>query len=144
MEDDSELTPFFTFLFLYFNSLSKGAFHDLFWRLKRLKSYGNVAVVCADVMFNIDTPSTTDSEYAAFANKHEIKKLVEPDGRVRWYGCKRGLSYTKGRKCSWPDGIGAPPCDLYNLGEVIRFTMTSCEQAKLICEYAAGTVLGEL
>ena len=39
--------------------------------------------------------------------------------------------------------MGAPPCDLENLGEVIKFTMQSCEDANIICEYAAGTLLGK-
>ena len=124
-------------------SLSDGVFYDLFWRLKRLNVAGNLAVVCADVMFNIDTPHVPDEALVSFAAKHDIKKLVNPDGTVRWYGCRRGVSYNKRKTCSWPDGIGAPPCDLWNLGEVVKFVMEACEEGGMVCEYAAGNVLGK-
>ena len=95
-------------------------------------------------MFNIATPRIKDAALVTLAAKHDIKKMVNSDGTVRWYGCKRGLSYTKGKSCEWPDGIGAPPCDLWNLGEAVKFIMLACEEAKVPCEYAAGNVLGKM
>ncbi len=101
-----------------------------------------MAVVCADVMFNIQTPYIRDEALVSFATKHDIKKMVNSDGTIRWYGCRRGLSYTKDKKCDWPDGIGAPPCDLWNLGEAVKFIMQACDEGSMACEYAAGNVLG--
>ena len=123
-------------------SLSDGVFRDLFFRLKRLNVADNRAVVCADVMFNIVKPMIPDSALVSFAAKHDIKKIFASDGTVKWYGCRRGLSYTKGKSCSWPNGMGAPPCDLWNLGEVVRVVMQECEKGGMHCEYAAGNVLG--
>ena len=102
-----------------------------------------MAVVCADVMFNIDTPHTPTEALANFANKHDIKKLVTSDGAVKWYGCRRGLSYANKTWCTWPDGIGVPLCDLWNLDEVVRFVMQTCEEGEMICEYVAGDIVGE-
>ena len=130
-------------VFLTF-SLSEDVFHDLFWRLKRLNTVGNLAVVCADVMFNFQAPSIKDEALVSFAAKHDIKKMVTSDGTVKWYGCRLGLSYTKDKKCDWPNGIGAPPCDLWNLGEAVKFIMQACEEGGMHCEYAAGNVLGKI
>jgi hypothetical protein len=133
-------------IFHFTISLSEGIFHDLLWRLKRLNTdkAGNLAVVCADVMFNFQAPYIKDEALVSFAAKHDIKKMVMSDGTVKWYGCRRGLIYTKDAKCSWPNGIGAPPCDLWNLGEVVRFVMQACEEGGMHCEYAAGNVLGKI
>ena len=102
-----------------------------------------MAVVCADVMFNVGTPQIPDEALVSFSAKHNIKKMVNSDGTVRWYGCRRGLSYTKNKECDWPDGIGAPPCDLWNLGEAVKFIMQACDEGGFPCEYAAGNVLGK-
>ena len=36
-------------------------------------------------MFNIDKPEVKDERYKDFAGKHNIRKIVEPNGQVRWY-----------------------------------------------------------
>ena len=95
-------------------------------------------------MFNFQAPYIKDEALLSFAAKHDIKKIVTSDGTVKWYGCKRGLSYTKDKKCDWPDGIGAPPCDLWNLGEAVKFIMQACDEGGMACEYAAGNVLGKI
>ena len=72
---------------LYFssNSLDFGTFRDIFWRAKKSKQ---VAVSCPDVMFNIASPTDDDdAKYLNFASRYELKKIVETDGRVRWYVC---------------------------------------------------------
>ena len=94
-------------------------------------------------MFNIDPPNTPNKALVSFANKHEIKKMVTSDGSVRWFGCRDGLDYTNKTGCSWPDGIGVPPCDLWNLGEVVSFVMQACERGKMVCEYVAGDIVGK-
>ena len=53
-----------------------------------------------------------------FPSKHSIKKTVGPDGKVRWYGCRRSVSYKESNLCSWSGGIGVPLCDLANLAGV--------------------------
>ena len=95
-------------------------------------------------MFNFQAPYIKDEALLSFAAKHDIKKIVTSDGTVKWYGCKRGLSYTTDKKCDWPDGIGAPPCDLWNLGEAVKFIMQACDEGGMACEYAAGNVLGKI
>ena len=112
--------------------------------MKHSTTKGDLAVVCADVMFNIGTPKIHNEALMEFATKHDIKKMVNSDGSVRWFGCRRGLSYTKGKTCTWPNGIGAPPCDLWNLGEVIKFVMQICEESNIMCEYVAGDVIGNV
>ena len=94
-------------------------------------------------MFNVNPPRVPDQALLGFANKHEIKKLVSSDGMARWYGCRRGLSYTNETGCIWADGTGVPPCDLWNLAEVVRFVMEACEEGDMVCEYAAGDIVGE-
>ncbi|XP_028414289.1 uncharacterized protein LOC114537445 [Dendronephthya gigantea] len=120
-------------------SLSEGVFHDLFWRFKKER---NLAVVCADVMFNMDTQLIPNEALVGLANKHSIKKIITSDGTVKWYGCRRGLNYTNKIGCLWKNGIGVPPCDLWNLGEVVKFIMQACEDEKIGCEYAAGDIVG--
>ena len=50
----------------------------------KIKKQKRIAVSCPDVMFNIDKLEVEDGDYLDFAMKHDIKKIVEPDGRVRW------------------------------------------------------------
>jgi hypothetical protein len=63
-------------------SLDFGVFYDLFWKIKKQKK---IAVSCPDIMFNIDRTKVEDEKFVAFANKHDIKKIVEPNNQVRWY-----------------------------------------------------------
>ncbi|XP_028395003.1 uncharacterized protein LOC114519129 [Dendronephthya gigantea] len=120
-------------------SLSEGLFQDLFWRFKKQQ---NLAVVCADVMFNMDTQSVPNEALVGLANKHNIKKIITSDGTVKWFGCRRGLNYTNKIGCSWRNGIGVPPCDLWNLGDVVKFIMQACDDVKIGCEYTAGDIVG--
>lgn len=132
----------FTFVFLSF-SLESGAFHDLFWRIKKALP-GNVAVSCPDIMFNIHTNPLPDSYYAQLASKWEIKKWVEASGQVRWYGCRRGYQHNIGtQSCSMSKGVANPPCDLENFADAIKFLMKECEDAGLYCELQEGTLLGK-
>ena len=62
-------------------SLDFGVFYDIFLRVKRQK---RISVSCPDVMFNIDKPVIKDEWYLDFVMKHDIKKIVEPNGKVRW------------------------------------------------------------
>ena len=94
-------------------------------------------------MFNVQPRDVPDAKYVAVAEKHEIKRWVEANGRVRWYGCRRGYDYNSGSSCSLTKGIGVPPCDLANLAEVVKFIMKECEDAGLFCELQEGTLLGE-
>lgn len=119
-----------------------GVFQDLFWRLK-MKHPGKIVISCPDVMFNIYDRDITDDKYAALARKWEVKKWVDSSGKVRWYGCRRGHSYTGTSSCSFHRGLGVPPCDLENLADAIKFVMKECEDAGLFCELQEGTLLGK-
>lgn len=118
-----------------------GVFQDLFWRLK-MKHPGKIVISCPDVMFNIYDRDITDDKYAALARKWEVKKWVDSSGKVRWYGCRRGHSYTGTSSCGFHRGLGVPPCDLENLADAIKFVMKECEDAGLFCELQEGTLLG--
>lgn len=93
-------------------------------------------------MFNVQPRVVKDADYVAVARKHDIKRLVDANGRVHWYGCRRGYAYTGDVTCSLTKGLGVPPCDLANLAEVVKFIMKECEDAGLFCELQEGTLLG--
>lgn len=118
-----------------------GVFQDIFWRLKS-KHPRKVVISCPDVMFNVNSRDIPDKKYAALARKWEVKKWVESNGRVRWYGCRRGYKHTSSDSCGLRSGIGVPPCDLENLADAIKFVMKECEEAGLFCELQEGTLLG--
>ena len=129
--------------FVPFGRLPFGVFHDIFWRLKSSHPE-KVVVSCPDVMFNIYSRDIPDERYAALARKWQVKKWVESNGRIRWYGCRRGYAHTHSDSCSLRSGIGVPPCDLENLADAIKFVMKECEDAGLFCELQEGTLLGNV
>ena len=135
----------FISLFLYFfllcHRLPFGVFHDVFWSLKS-EHPEKVVVSCPDVMFNIYSRDIADERYATLAGKWHVKKWVESNGRVRWYGCKGNYAHDREDSCTFNSGIGVPPCDLENLADAIKFVMKECEDAGLFCELQEGTLLG--
>ena len=132
---------FFLRQFFYFCSLGEGVFRDLFWRLKK-EMPEKIAAVCPDVMFNTNPSDLEDINYVSFANKHLIHRIVEPSGRVRWYGCRHGLSYTTPSLCKRVKGLGLSPAEMENLADVIKFFLKACEDAGAFCELYAGTIMG--
>ena len=126
-----------------FRRLPFGVFQDIFWRLKT-KHPEKVVVSCPDVMFNTYSREIPDKRYAALARKWQVKKWVESNGKVRWYGCRRGHPHTSSDACNFHSGIAVPPCDLENLADAIKFVMKECEEAGLFCELQEGTLLGNL
>lgn len=108
----------------------------------KLKHPEKIVVSCPDVMFNVYPREIPDDKYTGLAQKWEVKKWVDSDGRVRWYGCRRGHSHTNSGSCSFNTGLGVPPCDLENLADAIKFVMKECEDAGLFCELQEGTLLG--
>ena len=127
-----------------------GIFRDLFLRVKDRYSsshpgldHGGTAVVtCPDVMFHTQHSPERDEELANFANKHNIKKIVETDGTIRWFGCRRGLKHRNGEKCPLKSGLAVPPCCLENIADAIKFVMEQCGRNNLTCELQEGTLLG--
>ena len=79
----------------------------------------------------------------ALARKWDVKKWVESDGRVRWYGCRGDHIQDKPSSCSRKKGLAVPPCDLENLADAIKFVMRECENARVYCELHEGSMLGE-
>ena len=126
-----------------FCSLGEGVFRDLFWRSKK-EMPEKVITACPDVMFNTNPREVEDIEYLSFANKHLIHRIVEAGGRVRWYGCRHGLSYTKANLCQRDKGLGLSPAEMENLADVIKFFLRACEDAGAFCELYAGTLIGML
>ncbi|KAJ7357575.1 hypothetical protein OS493_024383 [Desmophyllum pertusum] len=127
-----------------------GLFRELFLRVKdRFSSshpgldHGGTAVVtCPDVMFHMQSPPIRDEQLVNFANKHDIKKIVEADGRTRWFGCRRGIKHRNGDKCPLKSGLVVPPCCLENLADAIQFVMEQCIRNDITCELQEGTLLG--
>lgn len=127
-----------------------GIFRDLFLRVKDRYSsshpgldHGETAVVtCPDVMFHTQNSPARDEELVNFANKHNIKKIVEADGTIRWFGCRRGLKYRDGEKCPLKSGLAVPPCCLENIADAIKFVMEQCGRNNITCELQEGTLLG--
>ena len=127
-----------------------GIFRDLFLRVKNRQSnlhpgldHGGTAVVtCPDVMFHMQTSAVRDDELANFANKHNIKKIVEAEGKIRWFGCRRGIKHRNGEKCPLKVGLVVPPCCLENIADAIKFVMKQCGLHNITCELQEGTLLG--
>lgn len=127
-----------------------GLFRDLFLRVKDRYSsshpgldYGGTAVItCPDVMFHTQYSPERDEELVNFANKHNIKKIVESDGKIRWFGCRRGLKHRNGEKCPLKSGLAVPPCCLENIADAIKFVMEQCGRNNITCELQEGTLLG--
>ena len=130
-------------LCILFPRLPFGVFQDLFWRLK-LEHSEKVAVSCPDVMFNTYERDIPDHRYAALAKKWDVKKWVDSNGRVRWYGCRRGYNHTSTSHCSRNQGMAVPPCDLENLADMVKFVTKKCEETGVYCEIKDGTLLGNL
>ena len=93
-------------------------------------------------MFDTYEREIPDQKYTALAQKWDVKKWVESDGRVRWYGCRRGYSHTSKTPCKRKTGLGVPPCDLENLADAIKFVIKECENVGIYCEVHEGSVLG--
>ena len=129
-------------MIFYVFRMGKGVFRDLFWRLKK-EMPEKVTAACPDVMFNTDPGEVDDVGYVEFADKHMIHRIVEASGRVRWYGCRHGLSYTKPDLCKRGKGLGLSPADMENLADVIKFFLAACEDAGAFCELYAGTLIGQ-
>ncbi|XP_001637005.2 uncharacterized protein LOC5517036 isoform X1 [Nematostella vectensis] len=126
--------------------LNNGVYRDLFLRVKSKFSHttrrGPTVVSCPDAMFHTRSPERTDADLLPFANKHSIRKIVELDGRVRWYGCRRGVIHRTADKCPVREGLLVPPCCLENLADAVKFLMSQCESNSIVCELQEGTLLG--
>ena len=94
-------------------------------------------------MFNTYEREIPDQKYVALARKWDVKKWVDSDGRVRWYGCRGDHIQDKPSSCSRKKGLAVPPCDLENLADAIKFVMRECENARVYCELHEGSMLGE-
>ena len=102
-----------------------------------------IAASCPDVMFNVHSREIEDEELVTFANKHLIHRIIDPDGRVRWYGCRKGYPYTSEKLCKRGKGMGLSPADMENLADVIKFFMQACNDAGAYCEIQSGTMMGK-
>ena len=125
-------------------NMGQGLYRDLFLRAKWYFSHqhANHVISCPDVMFNVHPNEVKDGELVDFAKKHQIRKILEADGRVRWFGCRRGLSYRSDRRCNIQSGYAVPPCCLENLADAVKFVMARCEEHGILCELQEGTLLG--
>ena len=95
-------------------------------------------------MFETYEREIPDEKYVALAQKWDVKKWVESNGRVRWYGCRRGGHARDNTSSCNRDktGLAVPPCDLENLADMVKFIMKECENAGVYCELMEGSQLG--
>ena len=129
---------------ILFPRLPFGAFLDIFWRIK-LKHPEKVVVSCPDVMFETHVQEIPHEKYVALANKWDVKKWINSDGTIRWYGCRRGgRPNDNTASCRKQSGLLVPSCDLENLADMIKFVMKECENAGLLCELNEGSQLGNV
>ena len=132
------------FYCILFPRLPFGAFLDIFWRIK-LKHPEKVVVSCPDVMFETHVQEIPHEKYVALANKWDVKKWINSDGTIRWYGCRRGgRPNDNTASCRKQSGLLVPSCDLENLADMIKFVMKECENAGLLCELNEGSQLGNV
>jgi len=103
---------------------------------------GTAEVTCPDVVFRTQHSPELDEELANFANKHNIKKIVEADGTMRWFGCRRGPKHRNGGKYPLKSGLAVPPCCLENIADAIKFMMKQFGKNNTTCELQEGTLLG--
>lgn len=121
------------------SNLDEAPYWDLFLHAKKhYGRHGHAVVTCPDVMFHVGQ-ARNETQLASFARKHEINKIVEADGTVKWFGCgqKINLEY-----CALKSGIAVPPCCLEYLADAIKFLMDQCERHRILCELQEGTLLG--
>lgn len=125
-------------------TLNYGIYEDLFLRLKyqRAGSHSNAVLSCPDVMFHVQKQNVEDIDLLPFANRHVIRKIIEADGKVRWYGCRRDIKHRLGDRCVLRDGLAVAPCCLENLADAIKFIMSECDSNNAVCELQEGTLLG--
>ena len=129
---------------------NNGIFQELFLRVKDryfnshpgLGHSGTSIISCPDVMFHRQPSPVFDEDLVNFAKKHSIKKIVEADGKTRWFGCRRGVKHREEEKCPLKSGFVVPPCCLENLADAIKFVMEQCERNNITCELQEGTLLG--
>ncbi|XP_068724564.1 uncharacterized protein [Montipora capricornis] len=129
---------------------TNGLYRDIFLRVKEkfsdihpgLGHDGGTVVSCPDVMFHTQSPQVHDSKLVPFVNRHKIKKIIEADGTIRWFGCRRGIKHRDGEKCPIKSSLAVPPCCLENLADAIKFVMEQCNRNNLTCELQEGTLLG--
>ena len=130
----------------FWYTLNEGLYRDWFLQLKKknMHKHKNMLVLsCPDVLFGINPTKIEDKMLLNFANRWDIKKIIEPNGQIRWYGCRRGINYLNaGEKCTFGQGMAVPPCCLENLADAIKFVMKTCEQFEITCELQEGTLLG--
>ena len=96
---------------------------------------------CPDVISDIIMTEFESSKMTKLADLWDIKKIVNSDGKVYWYGCKGEMSIQK-RKCRIGPGMSVPPCCLEKLSNAIRYIMKKCDQHDIACELMEGTLLG--
>ena len=141
--------------FAFREELQYGIYEDWFLRMKGYRVKRQVRgsrgscdperkgyfYACTDVLTRVNFPDRNDSSLAEFANLWDIKKIIEANGRTRWYGCKRGIPHRQ-KKCRLRRGMAVPPCCLENLADAIKFIMKTCADNEIICELQEGTLLG--
>jgi hypothetical protein len=126
-------------------TLNYGVYEDLFLRIKyQHGSHRNAVLSCPDVMFHVQKQKVKDVDLLPFANRHVIRKIVEADGNVRWYGCRRDIKHRSGDRCNIRNGLAVAPCCLENLSDAIKFIMSECDSSNAICELQEGTLLGAI
>ena len=134
-----------------FRKINYGVFRDYFIRIK---NEGERILSCPDVMFYVDIQKQTELNLVNFAELWDIRRIIESDNTILWFGFRVGTKNSKDvyfrilDKSQPKVGCGAttslaisPDC-LYNLLDAIIYVMGLCKEYEIVCELEEGTLLG--
>ena len=133
-----------------FRKLTHGVFRDFFLQIKQDEE---LIVVCPDVMFYTAKENQSNAQLIHFAEQWDIRRIIEADNTVLWFGFRTGLKHTKsigfsllskpGRpECGFSPTIAVTPDCRSNLVDALVFILAQCEKNNIFCEMSDGTVVG--
>lgn len=125
-----------------FQHWTGGVYRDLFLRVAGEEP--NTIMACPDVLFYILPQRQRDSDLSQFAKNHDVRRIVDVDRTLRWFGGRVGYNHTDVNKCQLQKSMIVPPECRQNLLDVILFILRLCEESRLRCELQEGTLLGAM
>ena len=118
-----------------FNVYSNGVYRDLFLRMK---SKRQKLIVCPDIMFYTNTPSSNENDFVQLTQAWDVGRIIEPDGRTFSYSCRT----EKMRECYYTPHTAVPLCCRVILANSVKFVHQQCVENNIEYEFQDGTLLG--
>lgn len=126
--------------YIFNDRWNHGVYRDLFFRIPEKQ-----ILVCPDVLFYLNTKHETDVQLSAFADEHRITRIVETDGKIRWFNRRRGFNGNLNHVCNtFKRSTAVSPDCRHNLLDGINFLLQQCVKHNLSCELQEGTLVGAL